>query len=187
MTLDDVGIVLDIIETAFSASQYSRKTDEARLKESKLWASMFAEDDVVLVAAATKALIATRTNDFPPSIGAIKEMIQKMREPKQLTEQEAWAMVSKAVSNSLYEAQKEFDTLPPDIKKIIGSPQQLREWAMMDTETFHSVAASNFMRSHTAYHRSETEMAMMPPDVKKLISGLSKKLAPCDYGDGCNA
>ena len=64
-----------------------------------------------------------------------------------MTAQEAWNLVARAIRNSGYESRKEYDNLPPDIQRLVGSPEQLRDWAMMDSSTVHSVVASNFQRA----------------------------------------
>ena len=46
-----------------------------------LWQVQFAEYDVRLVKAAVHALIATQTEGFPPTIGAVKEQIGKLTAP----------------------------------------------------------------------------------------------------------
>ncbi|MBO7728993.1 MAG: hypothetical protein J6S50_10820, partial [Oscillospiraceae bacterium] len=67
-----------------------------------LWQTQFAEYDVRLVKAAVHALIAARTEGFPPTIGAVKEQIAKLTAPHQLSEAEAWALVSRAARNGTY-------------------------------------------------------------------------------------
>lgn len=91
----------------------------------------------------------------------------------EMTEAEAWGIVAKALRNSAYGSREEFDKFPPVIKRIVGSPSQLREWSMMDSETVHSVVASNFQRSYKAIAQREKELAKLPPDVKALVGKLA--------------
>lgn len=138
-----------------------------------LWATMFMDEPVELVAMAVKSFIATDTKGFPPHIGAIKEAILKLREPKRMTEQEAWELVANAVRNGIYGADKEFKALPETVQRIVGSPNQLREWAMMDAEVVHSVVASNFQRSYKARAASEREYMALPGDVRRSMEQLA--------------
>lgn len=62
-----------------------------------LWADMFKDDPVELVAAAVKALIASDEKGYPPHIGAVKAHIRKLTTPQEMTEGEAWGLVSRAV------------------------------------------------------------------------------------------
>lgn len=138
-----------------------------------LWARMFATDPYEAVDAAVSALIATRTVGYSPTIGEVKERMQQMSSSFELSEDAAWAMVSKACSNGLYGYRTEFEKLPPEVQRAVGAPEQLREWAQMDTETVQSVVASNFMRNYRTRSAREKEMAMLPPDVRVMIAGVA--------------
>lgn len=164
--------VLAVLKAAFphSFKDLTRKDGEAM---ANLWQTMFTEEPYEVVNSAVAALISTRTTGFSPTIGEVKEKIQALSRANELSEQAAWALVSKACSNGLYGYQKEFDKLPPEIQKVVGSPEQIRSWAEVDTDTLQSVIASNFMRSYRAHVVREKENAMLPPDVRKLIGGIA--------------
>lgn len=135
-----------------------------------LWTDMFSNDDASIVAAAVKSLIDGDDKGFPPTIGQVKAKMRLLVGSDELTEAEAWNLVSKAVKNGLYGAVEEFEKLPPAVKRIVGSPSQLRDWASMDSDTLQSVVASNFQRSYKVVATREKEIAALPDDVKKLIN-----------------
>ena len=110
---------------------------------------------------------------FPPHIGAIKEAIVKLKTSDEMTELEAWALVNKATKNSTWNAKEEFDKLPPVIQRLVGSPQQLRDWAAMPADTINSVVASNFQRSYKARAANEREFLALPSDVKETMEALA--------------
>ena len=141
-----------------------------------LWAAMFADEDYELVCAAVKSLIVADTKGFPPVIGQVKEYIRKLTAPQEMTESEAWALVSKAIRNGIWGAKKEFEALPPQIQRIVGSPQQLTDWAQMDSDSVHSVVASNFQRSFRAKAKADKEYAALPSEVRAAIGGLSDRM-----------
>ena len=175
MTFEETGIIMDILTTAYPRF-YSRADSPDMVKTLRLWAEMFASDDVALVAAAVKALIESDEKGFTPHIGAVKAKLRLITGSDDLTEAEAWGIVAKAIRNSAYGAREEFEKFSPIIKRIVGSPSQLREWGMMDSETVHSVVASNFQRSYKAIAQRERELAKLPPDVKAIIGNLK-----CDH------
>lgn len=143
-----------------------------------LWADMFTDDKIEIVAAAVKALIASDEKQYrPPHIGAVKGYIRKLTKPDEMTEAEAWGLVRKATGNSIYDSRKEFDKLPPILQRLVGSPNQLREWAMMDSDEFQTVVASNFQRSYRAKSAAEREYQAIPADVRAIAESLSGKLA----------
>lgn len=172
MTLEETGIVMDILTTAYPHF-YGGPNAPDMVKAIRLWHEMFGRDDVALVAAAVKALIETDSKGYPPHIGAVKEKLRLITGGDEMTESEAWGMVAKALRNSTYGSREEFEKFPPVIKRIVGSPAQLREWGAMDSETVHSVVASNFQRSYKAIAQREREIAKLPPDVKALVRKLA--------------
>ena len=173
MTLEETGIIMDILKTAYPRF-YSGPNAPDKVKTLSLWAKTFAHNNVTLVAAAVKALIESDSKGFPPHIGAVKEKLRLISGEDEMTEAEAWGMVAQALRNSIYGAREEFEKFPPIVKRIVGSPSQLREWGMMASETVHSVVASNFQRSYKAIVQREKELAKLPPDVKALVGKLTE-------------
>ena len=171
MTLEETGVIMDILTTAYPRF-YSGPDAPDRMKTLTLWAEMFIHDDVAFVAAAVKAIIGSDEKGYPPHIGAVKAKLRLIIGDGELTEAEAWGIVAKALRNSTYGSREEFEKFPPVIKRIVGNPAQLREWSMMDSETVHSVVASNFQRSYRTILQREREIAKLPPDVKALVGNL---------------
>ena len=85
-------------------------------------------------------------------------------------------MVSKACSNGIYGYREEFAKLPPEVQRAVGAPEQLREWAMMDSDTVQSVVASNFQRNYRASQTRAREQAKLPPNVLQMIAGVSERM-----------
>lgn len=187
MNRKEVLSLMSVLKAAYPSFYRGMSVSDAEAAVN-LWCDMFIEDPPQLVAAAVKALIATDTRGYPPNIGSVKERMRKLANPDELTEMEAWGIVQKALRNSSYGAKEEFDTLPPDIQRTVGSPNQLKEWALMDAETVSSVVASNFQRSYKARAAQSREFASLPPDIRKMISGVADRMAigSGEKGDGEN-
>lgn len=176
MTRQETGIIMDILTAAYPAFYSGRNAPDIRATLN-LWAEMFADDDVRVVAAAVKALIASDTSGFPPVIGEVKDHVRRITHPDELTEQEAWSLVSRALGNSYYNAGEEFRKLPPVVRAVVHDPGQLRDWSTMDLKTVHSVVASNFQRSFRAKATAAREYDMLPEDVKALSQQLAAQFA----------
>ena len=169
MTRDDVIKIMSVLRGAYPHFYRDISKQEA-YDTINLWTDMFSNDDASIVAATVKSLIDGDDKGFPPTIGQVKAKMRLLFGNDELTEAEAWNLVSKAVKNGLYGAVEEFEKLPPAVKRIVGSPSQLRDWASMDRDTLHSVVASNFQRSYKVVATREKEIAALPDDVKKLIN-----------------
>lgn len=139
-----------------------------------LWATMFSDDPVQAVVGAVKSLMCDLK--FPPTIADVKEKINFLTQPEQMTEQEAWNRISKAMRNSTYHASEEFEKLPDILKQLVGGPSQLKEWAMMEGKEVQTVVSSNLMRSYKVKAAKEKEYQSLPGDVKRLIENPSLKI-----------
>lgn len=181
MTRDDVIKIMSVLRGAYPHFYRDISKQEA-YDTINLWTDMFSRDDASIVSAAVKSLIDGDDKGFPPTIGQVKAKMRLLVGSDELTEAEAWNLVSKAVKNGLYGAVEEFEKLPPAVKRIVGSPSQLRDWASMDSDTLHSVVASNFQRSYKVVATREKEIAALPDDVKKLISNRGVKPLPLGMG-----
>jgi len=171
LTRDDTVKVMSVLRGAYPQFYRGISKQEA-LDTLNLWTSLFSDDDPALVAAAVKSFVEADEKGFPPTPGQIKGKLRLLVSGDEMTEAEAWGLISAAVRNSLYGAQEEFEKLPPFLRRLVGSPSQLREWGMMDSATLHSVVASNFQRSYKAVSEREKEFAKLPSAVKELVSNL---------------
>lgn len=109
---------------------------------------------------------------FPPTPAEIREKAAQMIEvpETEMSELEAWALVRKAIRNSGYHAQEEFDKLPEACREAVGNAANLEEWAKMDYEKVESVGQSHFIRNfRTAVLRIKEEQRL-PEQMRKLIS-----------------
>lgn len=129
---------------------------------SKLWQKLFESEPYEWVEKALMAFVATDTKGFPPTPGAIKEKIIQLMEKEEPTELEAWGKVLKAISNSTYNSGSEFAKLPKEIQEIVGSSEQLHQWALMYEDDVNTVVASNFQRSYRARSESRKMMGLLP-------------------------
>lgn len=87
----------------------------------------------------------------------------------EISEMQAWALVSKALRNGTYGAQEEFDKLPDDVKRAVGSADQLHNWAMTDEKTVEGVIQSNFIKTYRTLREREKQDALLPQSVKNTL------------------
>lgn len=175
MTRKQTVEVIGLLQTNYP-DVYRNMSDDALAATVNLWARMFADEPYEIVAAAVLGYIANSPARFAPNIGQVKEAIRKLLHPEELSEAEAWALVLKAVKNSGYGARAEFDKLPPLVQRAVGSPNQLREWGMMDSGEFQSVVASNFQRSYRAMQARAAEQEKTPERIRAYFAGLTKPM-----------
>lgn len=171
MTKQETLMILGVLKAAYPGFYAAIKPAEAEGIVG-LWQEMFFEPAQV-VAAAVKALIATRTSTYPPTIGEVKDMIWLLKGSSRTGAAEAWSLVMDAISDDgIYGVEKGFAALPPDIQSIVGSPSQLAQWALMDAETVQSVVASNFMRAYREHQAHTKQVEALPPDIRERLEGV---------------
>ena len=156
--------ILAVLKSAYPhAFQNMTKTDgEAMLN---LWMAMFTEESYEEVNAAIGALISTRTVGYTPAIGEVKEQIRKLHHHSDLE--------SRACRNGSYHSIEEFNKLPPDVQRTVGSPEQLKQWAGMDADVVESVVASNFKKAFRVQAERAAEISKLPPQIRQQMLGIA--------------
>jgi len=177
MTFDETHTILTLLQTEYPQS-FAKMDDRAMAMKLKLWATEFQYDDYRAVYAVVRAIMSAGNREFAPNIGVIREKLRSFAMDGELTENEAWSIVSKAISNGIYGYQEEYAKLPPAVQKAVGEPEQLKRWAVMDENEVQSVVASNFQRSYRQIAANERELAKIPADVKVLLTGVTKAMLP---------
>lgn len=122
--------------------------------------------------AGLKMFIRSDKKGFPPVAGQVIDQIEKIkpRSDSNLTEAEAWSIVKRAIENSTYNAEEEFEALPDTLKRAVGSPANLKEWATMeDGDIKLPVIESNVMRSYRSASKMANEEKLIPESVRNLI------------------
>lgn len=175
MNKKDIKGLLALLQTEYPQS-FNSLTEKQMDAKVNLWAEMLADYDGMIVMAAVKTLMSER-REFAPTIGEIQTRVREITSANDMSEGEAWSLVSKACANGLYGYKEEYAKLPPEIQRAVGSAEQLREWAIVDTETLQSVIASNFMRSYKVAKKREAFMASLPEGVREMLTEAAGKLA----------
>ena len=169
MTKQDTYQVLATLQ-AFYPDSFRGMTDAAANLKVKLWQEQFADEPAILVHEAVKAYVSTDKKGFMPVPGQIKEQISILLDQGGLNEQDAWELVANALRNSSYGSAEEFAKLPPDVKRAVGSPNMLKDWAVMNFTELQTVIASNFKREYRAIVAQKKDLAKIPESAKKLAT-----------------
>ena len=134
-----------------------------------VWNMMLEDYSYEQISVALKAYVHSDTSGFAPAIGRLIGKIQTISQPQELDGMAAWGLVSKALRNGTYGAVEEFNKLPPLIKRAVGMPDNLKNWATADYQTIETVIQSNFLRTYEAVVKRANEINRMPDNIKTLI------------------
>ena len=138
-----------------------------------VWNMMLSDYTYEQVSVALKAYILADTNGFAPSIGQLVDRVNTFSHPQELNELEAWSLVYKAIRNSGYNSEYEFSLLPDMVRKAVGTPNQLRTWAM-DENFNEQVVSSHFVRCYRSEVAKDKDFRKMPANIQSLINNNSK-------------
>lgn len=101
-------------------------------------------------------------NGFPPNPAQIIEAMARLESlvSNEMNPEQAFELVTKAVSNSGNNSVEEFNKLPELVKSVVVSPSVLRDWAYDETGNFKTVYKSQFVRAYR-------ELLLKEKDLKK--------------------
>lgn len=168
MTRDEIVVILGTLKTAYPKF-YSEMSKQEMFNTIDLWTEMFAHEKTELVVAAVKNLI--NTFKWPPTIADVKEEMYKLIEHEKETPIELWNMIKKAIRNSGYNSYEEFQKLPEVAQKFVGSPNQLREWAL-SVDYNDGVVKGQFFKQIEIIQKREKDNKLMLPQVKEIVQNL---------------
>lgn len=129
-----------------------------------VWYELLKDLDYRTAAQAAQAYM--MTEHFPPVPADIRKKAAELADDgSDMTEAEAWALVMRALSNGNYGYQEEFDRLPADIQRAVGSAMQIHIWA--GDENFNeSMERSHFVRTYRTIRERNKQKALLPQQMR---------------------
>lgn len=137
------------------------------------WADAMSEYTYEQVSVALKMYLKTSTSGFAPTPGQLIEKIQVVTQPELLSETEAWTIVRSSLSRCGYYSVEEFEKFPPIIQKAVGSPSQLRVWAL-DPDYNEGVVSAQFGRVYRTLAEKQKDFDKMPSNIQHRIEDVNK-------------
>lgn len=172
MTKNDVVKIFIVIRTAYPNFYREMKKEDLEATIN-LWTEMFAHENTQLVVAAVKNLI--NTFKWPPTIADVKDEMYKLTQTETETPVEMWNKIKSAMSRASYYAQEEFDKLPEVAKRFVGSPNQLREWAL-SVDYNDGVTKGQFFKQYEILKQREKDNKLMLPEVRNIAKQLANSM-----------
>lgn len=121
------------------------------------------------ISMALKAYVTGSASGFAPSASELIATARRPSELSELNDMEAWGLVSKALRNGTYHSKEEFEKLPINVQKAVGSPTQLYIWATDDGYN-ESVTMSLFQRAYKNVLSRNRDIEAMPPEMRLQVN-----------------
>ena len=160
MTWDETKTIIGIIKSLYP----NWKTDNPK-STVDTWHIVLEDFDSNAIQYAIKRYALTDKSGFPPSIGQLVGQLQNVSEKGDLSGMEAWGLVLRAMRNSTYNSQSEFDALPKTVQRAVGNAETLRSWALTDIDST-PVLQSNFLRTYNAVAEKAKADAVLPQSMR---------------------
>lgn len=176
MTREETTKIIYMIKSTYPKT-YERFNENDFKSMLDMWAFCFEDYDYRRISLALKAYITSSTTGFPPVPGQLVQLATQTAPKDDLTSNEAWGLVYKAICNSNYNSEEEFEKLPELCQKAIGSAANLRELAAMDSNTVISVEGSHFKRNYEALVKRQKEYDKIPEATRVLLESGNDLLA----------
>lgn len=170
MTRDEIKRLLMTIKNAFPNAKIEADTDMV-----DVWEATIGDLEFIEAAAALKAYIQQDTTGFAPTIGQLRGKRYDLIASKDMTAEEAWSYVVKAVRNSAYNAEEEFAKLPNDrTRRAVGGVERLSSLAMSEDGLDYAHAA--FVRAYNGEAQRDKERGQMSPDLIAFVDRTMARL-----------
>jgi len=138
------------------------------------WLECLGDLDYKLVLQAVKKSIIN--SPYPPTIHEIrKNAIEMVNPTTKKTAIEAWDEALRMLSGGLYMTQEQFERYSPEVRRFFGSVNQVRQLAMLDSDTINSVTKAQFLKQYDVLVQRDREEKMIPEAMQQLIGGLVNK------------
>lgn len=153
---------------------FSKYTEADYSNLADAWVMCLEDYSYQQVSMGVKSYMTTNTSQFPPVPAQIIDEICKLKaatEEKPLEASEAWALVDKAIRNSAYNSQAEFDKLPLLVQKAVGSAECLKSMATDAYFNFSKEKQSFEINYNTILQRAEQDknLLRLPNRVKEAM------------------
>lgn len=175
MTREEVLKIILVIKSTFPKT-YEKFTRSDFEGMADAWTVLFEDYTYQQISLGLKAYLTTNTSGFPPVPAQLIAYTREQNPMRELTSNEAWDKVYKAICNSNYNAEEEFNKLPELCQKAIGSPASLRELAAMDANTVKSVEGSHFKRNYETLVKRQREYEKIPEKTRAQLEMITDGL-----------
>ena len=170
MTRNEISEILQILQLNYPQSFKGWGKDQSSLY-AQMWFEAFKDVPKDIMVQAVKSIIYGDKREFAPNIGQVNAKIYELFTQDEMSPDEAWSIVRNAIKRSGWYSLEQFNNLPENLRRIVGSPAQLEAWSQCSSEQVSTVIASNFMKSYREQQSREKSKKLMD---YSLMIGSSK-------------
>ena len=175
MTGAETKKILFVIRASYPEAYKGLSEDDLKVLVTT-WTALLADYTYEQVSLALQHYLLNDTYGRAPKIGQIVESIRKTNTREELNANEAWGLVYRAICNSAYNSEQEFEKLPPVVQKAVGSPNNLKEYACMNIEDVQVTIKAHFKSIYEVEVKRKQEYEKLPQATRELIEAKKRQL-----------
>ena len=170
MTKEEFKVIVKALKAVYSTPTFIPDKDAFNV-----WYELLKDLPYTEVSTAAQNYMATQTKI--PTIADIRKEVVDLQIKVYtagkgiLSEGEAWGLVAKALTRSIYYYNEEFAKLPPEVQRAVGSAMNLHDIAASN-DTNLGVEESLFSRRYREEIAKAKTEAKTPPRVQAMIDKL---------------
>jgi len=168
MTKDEIVKIIFVIRANYPEAYAKLSPNDLDLLTTS-WAALLNDYTYEQVSVAVQNYLVNDIYGRAPKIGQIIDSLKKVETAKELNANEAWALVYKAIQNSNYHAEEEFNKLPPIVQKAVGNFNNLKDYAVMNIEDVQVTVKAHFKSIYETESKREKELSKLPQAIRDRI------------------
>lgn len=173
ITEDEARQLLSIMAVIYPNIQISEATIEPTIK---IYQRIFAKYKYQELENALEIYSTTNMSGFPPQPAHLIDIIESAYESEnKMDDSEVWKIIYNAVCRSSYKAEEDFNNFPPIIQRVVGSPNQLREWGQTSIDIVNGSVKTSVMINYHNIVKEEKVKNRMPNNSLSQIEKLAGK------------
>lgn len=175
MTRQEFGSLIAVIRSAYRDNDFLSDN-----KSAEVWYGILKDLDFATAKVAVTKLITT--HKWLPTIAEILDQVRLLNETvtDSNVDTELWSLIVKASKNSTYGAVEEFQKLPEECQRFLGSPTVLKDFGQIDQGTLQTVVKGHFLKTIPAIRKHTEYKEGLPMEVRLAIEDSKQKM----LGDG---
>lgn len=168
MTKDEVIKIIFVIRANYPETYARMGKDDAELLATS-WMALLQDYSYEEISLALQNYLVNDTYGKAPKVGQLIESLHKVAAKDELNANEAWALVYKAICNSTYNAEAEYNKLPPVVQKAVGHYRNLQDYASMSIEDVQVTIKAHFKSIYEVEAKRAKELAKLPKSIKERL------------------
>lgn len=170
MTRDEVKELLMTLDVTYANFKLDPTKLPFTINSWLLFLEPYSMQDVQI---ALKTFVNTSNSAFAPTPSELIGLINTPNELAEIEASKAWDMVRKAIGRSTYNSLEEFNKLPENVQRAVGSADMLHYWATNDYFAEGTVMKEFLMNYNTILKRDRTENRL-PSEARLKLEQIRK-------------